>query len=182
MATEQCDYMRKNCQFERVEDDCSIADNSLVVTLLNVRSLTKHGIDVSYDKSIIESDIIAFSETQLLHDYSLLDQDLKTSQCNNSQPETLDDLLWAIRSSKIFSFNVFQRIINIIWCFLLTENDIHMIFGNFNINALERNNYMSQYLFKYKMTVTFPTHISGSLLDHVYVLHNFLKILRLLIT
>ena len=93
MATEQCDYMRKNCQFERVEDDCSIADNSLVVTLLNVRSLTKHGIDVSYDKSIIESDIIAFSETQLLHDYSLLDQDLKTNQCNNSQPETLDDLL-----------------------------------------------------------------------------------------
>ena len=93
MATEQCDYMRKNCQFERAEDDCSIADNSLVVILLNVRSLTKHGIDVSYDKSIIESDIIAFSETQLLHDYSLLDQDLKTSQCNNSQPETLDDLL-----------------------------------------------------------------------------------------
>ena len=92
-ATEQYDYMRKNCQFQRVEDDCSIADNSLVVTLLNVRSLTKHGIDVSYDKSIIESDIIAFSETQLLHDYSLLDQDLKTNQCNNSQPETLDDLL-----------------------------------------------------------------------------------------
>ena len=70
----------------------------------------------------------------------------------------------------------------IIWSFLLRENDIHMIFGNFNINALEGNNYMSQYLFKYKMTVTFPNHISGSLLDHVYVLHNFLKILRLLIT
>ena len=41
---------------------------------------------------------------------------------------------------------------------------------------------MSQYLFEYKMTVTFPNHIYGSLLDHVYVLHNFLKILRLLIT
>ena len=48
-ATEQYDYMRKNCQFQRVEDDCSIADNSLVVTLLNVRFLTKHEIDVSYD-------------------------------------------------------------------------------------------------------------------------------------
>ena len=45
-ATEQYDYMRKNCQFQRVEDDCSIADNSLVVTLLNVRSLTKQGMFV----------------------------------------------------------------------------------------------------------------------------------------
>ena len=68
--------MRKNCQFQRVEDDCSIADNSLVVALLNIRSLTKHGIDVSYDKSIMESDIIAFTETQLSHDCSLLDPDL----------------------------------------------------------------------------------------------------------
>ena len=68
--------MRKNCQFQRVEDDCSIADNSLVVTLFNVRSLTKHGIDVSHDKSIMESDIIAFTETQLSHDCSLLDPDL----------------------------------------------------------------------------------------------------------
>ena len=48
-ATEQYDYMRKNCQFQRVEDDCSIADNSLLDTLQNVRSLTKHEIDVSYD-------------------------------------------------------------------------------------------------------------------------------------
>ena len=68
--------MRKNCQFQRVGDECSIADNSLVVTLLNVRSLRKHGIDVSNDKSIMESDIIAFTETQLSHDYSSLDQDL----------------------------------------------------------------------------------------------------------
>ena len=66
----------KNCQFQRVKDDCSIADNSLVVTLLNVRSLTKHSIDVFYDKSIMERDIIAFTETQLSHDCSSLDQDL----------------------------------------------------------------------------------------------------------
>ena len=68
--------MRKNCQFQRVEDDCSIADNSLVVTLLNVRCLTKQGINVSYDKSIMESDLIAFTETQLSYDCSSLDQAL----------------------------------------------------------------------------------------------------------
>ena len=67
--------MRRNCQFQGVQNDCSIADNSLGVTLLNVRSLKKHGIDVSYDKSIMESDIIAFTETQLSHDCSSLDQD-----------------------------------------------------------------------------------------------------------
>ena len=60
----------------KMKDDCSIADNSLVVTLLNVRSLTKQGIDVSYDKSIMESDIIAFTETRLSRNCSSLNQDL----------------------------------------------------------------------------------------------------------
>ena len=50
-----------------------------------------------------------------------------------------------------------------------------MIFGDFNINALEGNDYMSQYLSSYKMIVTSPTHISGSLLDHASVLHNFFE-------
>ena len=63
----------------------------------------------------------------------------------------------------------------IIRYFLLRENDILMIFGDFNFNALEGNDYMSQYLSNYKMIVTSPTHISGSLLDHVYVLHNFFE-------
>ena len=50
-----------------------------------------------------------------------------------------------------------------------------MIFGDFNINALEGNDYISQYLSNYKMIVTSPTQISGSLLDHVCVLHNFFE-------
>ena len=50
-----------------------------------------------------------------------------------------------------------------------------MIFGDFNINALEGKDYMSQYLSNYKMIVTSPTHISGSLLDHVHVLHNIFE-------
>ena len=59
--------------------------------------------------------------------------------------------------------------------FLLRENDILTIFRDFNINALEGNDYMSQYLSNYKMIVTSPTHISGSLLGHVYVLYNFFE-------
>ena len=208
-ATEQYDYMRKICQFQRVEDDCSIADNSLVVTLLNVRSLRKHGIDVSYDKSIMESDIITFTETQLSHDCSSLDPDLhpltlitnnlsQNSYSNVAFPhrDTLSLLnvetapgatflqidkqsfsrgpinLLSLYRSHIIGQNNFAGIIRY---FLLRENYIHMIFGDFNINALEGNDYMSQYLSNYKMIVTSPTDISGSLLDHVYVFHNFFE-------
>ena len=64
---------------------------------------------------------------------------------------------------------------SIIWYFLLRENDIHMIFGGFNFNALEGIVYMSQYLCNYKRIVISRTHISGSLLDHVYFVHNFFE-------
>ena len=38
----------------------------LVISLLNIRSLNKHNIDIKFDSSICNSDIIAFTETQLL--------------------------------------------------------------------------------------------------------------------
>ena len=201
--------MKKNCQFQGVQNDCSIADNSLGVTLLNVRSLKKHGIDVSYDKSIMESDIIAFTETQLSHDCSSLDQDFHrlTLITNNLSQNSYSHVAF-VHSDILSLLNVgnapgatflqtnkqfFSRVLinllllyrshtigqnnfaGIMRYFLLRENDILMIFGDFNINALEGNDYMSQYLSNYKMIVTSPTHISGSLLDHAYVLHNFFE-------
>ena len=208
-ATEQYDYMRKNCQFQRVEDDCSIADNSLVVTLLNVRSLRKHSIDVSYDTSIMKSDIIAFTKTELSHDCSSLYQDLHPLMLitNNLSQNSYSNVAFAHRDTlsllnvenapgatflKInkqpFSRGPINLLLlyrshtigqnnfaGIIRYFLLGENDIHMILGDFNINALEGNDYMSQNLSNYKMIVTSPTHISGSLLDHIYVLRKFFE-------
>ena len=48
--------------------------------------------------------------------------------------------------------------------------DIHIILGDFNINAFtENNNYVFEYLSDYQLVINEPTHISGSLLDHVYV-------------
>ena len=38
----------------------------LVISLLNIRSLNKHSIDIKFDSSLCNSDIIAFTETQLL--------------------------------------------------------------------------------------------------------------------
>ena len=43
------------------------------------------------------------------------------------------------------------------------------------MNALEGKNYMPQYLPIYQMIIITPNHISGSLPDHVYVLHNFFE-------
>ena len=39
---------------------------SLIITLLNVRSLKKHSIDVKHDSNIFNSDMLCFTETQLL--------------------------------------------------------------------------------------------------------------------
>ena len=167
-ATEQYDYMRKNCQFQRVEDDCSIADNSLVVTLLNVRSLRKHSIDVSHDKSIMKSDIITFTETELSHDCSSLDQNLHplTLITNNLSQNSYSNVAFAHRNTlsllnvenapgatflqinkQSFSRGPLNLLLyhshtigqnnfaGIIRYFLLGQNDIHMIFGDFNTNA-----------------------------------------------
>ena len=38
----------------------------LVISLLNIRSLNKHSIDIRFHSSLCNSDIIAFTETQLL--------------------------------------------------------------------------------------------------------------------
>ena len=60
-------------EYERLKNispnDCTISQslhNQLTICLLNIRSLRKHSLDVKYDQSIINSDIIAFTETQLL--------------------------------------------------------------------------------------------------------------------
>lgn len=46
--------------------------------------------------------------------------------------------------------------------------------GEFNINALHQNSQISQILRDYVQIVTDPTHIFGSLLDHIYIHKHFL--------
>ena len=42
-----------------------VDSNSLVTTLLNIRSFNKHAIDLESDKRLLNSDIICLTETQL---------------------------------------------------------------------------------------------------------------------
>lgn len=52
------------------------------------------------------------------------------------------------------------------------HNNVHLILGDFNINALNSNDNvsirLSNLLLNYKLMINEPTHISGSLIDHVY--------------
>ena len=52
------------------------------------------------------------------------------------------------------------------------DTHIHIILRDFNLNALTNENYfVTEFLSEYVQVVDEPTHISGSLIDHVYV-HN----------
>ena len=44
----------------------TVSNNDVTVSLLNIRSLQKHSIDIKNDANIMNSDVIAFTETQLL--------------------------------------------------------------------------------------------------------------------
>ena len=57
---------------------------------------------------------------------------------------------------------------------LIAYDDIDIIVGDFNIDALDpENHYLSEVLSSYKMIVNEPTHLAGGLLDHVYLKNSF---------
>ena len=57
----------------------------------------------------------------------------------------------------------------------ITSNTVHIILGDFNINAFQENGSLENVLSSYNQIVTASTHISGSLLDHVYIHQEFSK-------
>ena len=54
---------------------------------------------------------------------------------------------------------------------LIWSEQIQKILGNFNTDAFDSDNYasLSNFLERYSMVVRDPTHLSGSLIDHVYL-------------
>ena len=62
-------------EYERLRKECSVShpnttlqhdSDTVTITLLNIRSLKKHCIDIKSDSRLFTSDVIAFTETQLL--------------------------------------------------------------------------------------------------------------------
>ena len=59
------------------------------------------------------------------------------------------------------------------------DSHIDIILGDMNINAFDdNNNYFAHYLTDYQQVVKDPTHISGSLIDHIYVHNNMLNLMN----
>ena len=65
-----------HAEYERLRQQININNpsvdipNIVVITLLNIRSLRKHCIDIKHDERIMQSDVIALTETQLLPNQS----------------------------------------------------------------------------------------------------------------
>jgi len=73
----------------------------------------------------------------------------------------------------LYRKNTFQRGDSLYLVQHFLENEtVDIILGDFNVNALDENNYFLEYLTEYEQVVTEPTHISGSLIDHIYVHKN----------
>lgn len=144
----------------------------LPISLLNIRSLNKHSIDVKFDSALCSSDIIAFTETQLLPNtddiqirhnlqpFTLLRQDHLLDRFSSLAICTKSNI--EIRQYEYFptinanKFIVINHVTDITLCIMLlyrkqslnnrqyinsikqtlNDNDINIIFGDFNINYL----------------------------------------------
>ncbi|XP_066915086.1 uncharacterized protein [Clytia hemisphaerica] len=123
--------LRENSPLHKVEyfSPAMASFNHLNISVLNIRSLKKHVIDLTKSESLMSSDLLCLTETQL-------------------SPSKLLQLLY---------------------------DDIDIIVGDFNIDALDPENaYLGEVLSSYEMVVNEPTHLAGGLLDHVYLKDNFM--------
>ena len=58
--------------------------------------------------------------------------------------------------------------------YLLNSSNVHILIGDFNIDGLARNIQLDNILSDYIQLVKEPTHLGGSLLDHVYIRKDLL--------
>jgi len=212
-ATNEYDRMRENSKLESVESFKYPSDGSLLISLLNVRSLAKHAIDIKHDNFLIQNDILCLTETQLTDepDCSICDLLSPLSiSVNNTGPDKYSSIALVHRGNVVIKNHYLipgaslytiqkdsfmQTSLNIILLYRknnLRQADflyniqhlrsrvdkVHIILGDFNINALAHPeiNFLNEYLsHDYQMVVSSPTHISGSLIDHVYVHKDLLE-------
>ena len=58
---------------------------------------------------------------------------------------------------------------------LVNSNNIHVLLGDFNIDYFAAKDILDEVLSDYFMVVIDPTHIDGSLLDHIYLKKGWLQ-------
>ena len=69
-AAQEYNRLRNEFPIRPLVDSCFKSEQTLTLTLLNSRSLVKHCYDISSDATLIDSDVLAITETHLLPDQS----------------------------------------------------------------------------------------------------------------
>ena len=201
-ATDEYNLLREQYQMKS-PDYHELQPDTLIITLLNTRSLLKHACDIATDSVLLQSDILCLTETQMnnssdttsvathLKDFNEYYNHNEDRFCSLASPyrdsiqiiENLDisnfTVLKVVKTSlptnpiKILLLyrkcSVKQNTFNETLKYLVDSQDVDIILGDFNINALAVDGDLAFLLEAYEMIVNDPTHISGSLLDHVYV-------------
>ena len=208
-----------NTEYERLRNENAfkpIADvemklNSVTITLLNIRSFSKHAIDIAADKQLCNSDIIFLTETQLLpeNDTSNVENNLKDffigyNHCAFHKFKSLaicfqHEILILAEHVKFpgvsvvsflksnFSSTCFTVLLiyrqpgHIMQSFynnltgILQNRKIDIVLGDFNIDAFDPVYENLRILMaNFRLVVDKPTHLSGGLLDHIYIRKDFL--------
>ena len=185
--------------------------NSVTITLLNIRSFSKHAIDIAADKQLCNSDIIFLTETQLLpeNDTSNVENNLKDffieyNHCAFHKFKSLaicfqHEILILAEHVKFpgvsvvsflksnFSSTCFTVLLiyrqpgHIMQSFynnltgILQNRKIDIVLGDFNIDAFDPVYENLRILMaNFRLVVDKPTHLSGGLLDHIYIRKDFL--------
>ena len=182
------------------------------IALLNARSLHKHALDILNDPTVIISNLICITETQLLDD-SLLPS-LQSAFPNHflSLSNNIDkfcslatlhdpmlDLLHQQSFSGLYFVNFFvtrlSKSIKVLIVYKKNSQPLHnfielmsyvvrtvnpdIILGDFNLNLLSDENQTIVNILttlRFKQIVSGPTHVLGSLIDHVYISEPFSSI------
>ena len=205
------ELLRKDRPVHKVESfsSASTPGKHVQISLLNVRSLKKHAIDITKCKTLMSSDLLCLTETQLspssdtndidqiLGDFNIeynnnsINRFQNTACCFNSSIQILECLRVAGYTCIKFAKETFSsQPIKLLLLYkppdysrnsfreelleLITYDDIDIIVGDFNIDALDPENaYLNEVLSSYEMVVNEPTHLAGGLLDHVYLKNSF---------
>ena len=180
-----------------------LGQDNFIITLFNTRSLIKHASDIASTQSLVESDLLCITETQIslgnalseqmdsLHDFRKLYNNNQDRFCSlaflyRDSLDILNEL--SLPSFSIItvvkkSFSLQQLTILLLYRknsqemrvfmetldYLLLSQSPDVVVGDFNINALKDNDGLMSTFEEYHQIVSEPTHLAGSLLDHVYI-------------
>ena len=192
------EYLREN---QSLQTELESLDG-ISVMMCNVRSLKKHISDIKADTRFISSNLILCTETQMtdvdycdntnnisidgfsvlynnsVHKYSSLAyfinnnirivEEFKSNGISiiKSVSENVDFKILLLYRKNDWPTRTFYETLR----YHIIANEIDIVAGDFNLKPNEQLNYILE---AYDQLVSEPTHIGGSIIDHVYVKSSF---------